>query len=237
MKLSQYLDGMRAASTADELDAAISAPYRHSYLGRTWATICRVRRERATAICQGHPDGRFVPLATGRTLMLCGESFNLRTYKNSLGQPHSPESWAKTVLKANGMSQRAAARIWGTGSYPHRALALVAAARAGELTDPVMNTPVFCDGHGPVNISTEENDADDLDRRATMPCACGGTLFDWGCGFSDDFTFVKWHCNKCPKVATEFVTPERFREIRQPACPTIEAASKETDQGTIDACS
>ena len=50
MKLSDYLEGMRAATSADELEAAIQAPFEHSYRGRTWSQICKVRVEAGNRI-------------------------------------------------------------------------------------------------------------------------------------------------------------------------------------------
>jgi len=224
MNLRQYLDGIHAATTADELEAALQAPFRHPFHGRTWSAICKARIERGAAICAVHPNGRFVPRMDGRSLSVCGETYRVGRGYNSTGARyvwHSAGEFAKAVLKRNGLSSRAATRIWGCwGSYPHRCLALIDAATNGELADPKLNTLILSHmGTGPVKISVESNDADELDRRATLPCECGGTLFDWGAGFNDDFTFVNWHCNHCSRVFTEYVTADRFSAIRRPRVP------------------
>lgn len=212
---------MRSATTAEELETAIQAPYKHSYHGRIWATICKVRIEVGNAICAAHPNGKFVPRMIGRKLTVAGETHGVSRGRNSTGVRyawHSAEVFAKSTLKEHGFTTRAAARILDSWSdYPHRCLQVVEKALAGGYQDPVMNTLIYAGkGHGPVNITVEENNADSISKRATLACKCGGTLFDWGCGFNDDFTHVSWHCNQCADVFTEFVTPERFRQIRQP---------------------
>lgn len=221
MKLSEYLGGMRRATTAAELESAIQVPYKHAFHGRTWSTISRVRIEVGNAICAAHPHGKFVPHMIGNKLSVIGEAYGVGRGGNSTGVRyawHSAGEFAKSVLKRNGFSTRAASRIWDSWrDYPHRCLTVVEAALAGEYADPIMNTLIFSyTGTGPVKITSEQNDADEIDKRATLPCKCGGTLFDWGCGYSDDFTFVNWHCNHCADVFTEYVTPERFSTIRQP---------------------
>ena len=221
MKLSQYLDGMRAATTVVELDAAIKAPFNHSYYGRTWSVICKTRIERGSSICEAHPNGRFVPRMIGRSLTVCGETYRIGRGGNSTGSRymwHGAEKFAKGALQRNGFSMRAASRIWECwGDYPHRCLDIIDCGLKGGLADPPLNQLIFCGaGHGPVNITDESNAADGVVQRATLPCKCGGTLFDWGAGFSDGFTFVKWHCNRCSDVYSEYVTPERFTEIRRP---------------------
>lgn len=224
MKLTQYLEGLRKSATATELEAAIHAPFKHSFHGRTWSTICKTRIECGVAICEAHPNGRFVPRMKGRALTVCGETYGVGRGQNSTGRRyawHSAGSFAKAMLKREGFSTRAAARIWDCWSdYPHRCLSLVDEALAGELADPPLNELILAyTGGGPVNMTVEFNDADELDRRATLPCKCGGTLFDWGGGYSDDLTFVNWHCNHCSDVYTEYVTPDRFAEIRRPFAP------------------
>lgn len=222
MKLSEYLDGLRAARKVSELEIAIRAPFKHSYHGRTWTAICKVRMERARAIIVEHAHRQFVPRIDGRSVTVCGETYGMGRGMNSTGVRyvwHSAGQFAKDVLRRNGFSQRAASRIWSeaSGDYPHRCLELIDEALAGKLADPPLNKLIFSYvGCGPINYSVAANDADKSDRRAARPCGCGGTRFDWGSGFSDDFTFVTWHCNKCRRVYTEYVTPERFREIRQP---------------------
>ncbi len=224
IKLSEYLCGLRQATTVNELEDAIQAPFKHSFHGRTWAAICKVRIEAGNAICANHPNGKFVPRMIGKKLVVAGESYGVGRGGNSTGIRytwHSAGDFAKSVLKQNGFTTRAASRIWDSwAQYPHRCLSVVEEALAGGYPDPVMNTLIFSHtGCGPVNISVEQNDADKFDKRATLACKCSGTLFDWGGGFSDDFTFINWRCNRCADVFTEYVTPERMREIRQPRLP------------------
>lgn len=221
LNLSNYLDGLRAAKTASELDLAIRAPFKHSYTGPTWATICKVTMECGFAICDAHLNGRFVPRLDGGILTICGEYYRVGRGRNSTGIRyawHAAGAFAKDVLQRNGFSRRAASRIWDTwDGYPHRCLAIINDALNGQLRDPPVNRLVFSHiGTGPIRMTDAANDADEADRRATRPCGCGGTRFDWGSGFSDGFTFVNWHCNKCHRVYVEYVTPERFAEIRQP---------------------
>lgn len=223
MKLTEYLDGLRAARTASELDDAIRVPFKHLYHGRTWTTICKVRMERARAIIDEHAHRPFVPRIQGRTVTVCGETYGTGKGMNSTGVRyvwHSAGQFAKDVLRRNGFSQRAASRIWSaaSGDYPHRCLAIIDEALAGKLADPPMNKLIFSHmGHGPIKYTVAANDADDLDRRASRPCGCGGTRFDWGCGDSDGFTFINWHCNKCRRVYIEYVSPERLCDLRQQA--------------------
>jgi hypothetical protein len=225
MTLNEYLDGMVAASIVAELEAAIRAPFKHTYRGRSWARICRVARERGVALCDAHPAGQYVPRLNGKVLTVCSESYRVGRGYNSTGLRyvwHAAGEFAKGVLRRNGLSTRAASRIWdGCLDYPHRCLAIVEDALNGKCTDPPLNTLIFCDtGTGPINLTVAANNADLHDRRATRPCRCGGTLFDWGAGFSDDFSFVSWHCNKCPDIYTEYVTEERFLEIRARESPS-----------------
>ncbi len=221
MKLSDYLSGMRAATTAEDLEGAIRAPYKHSFSGRSWATISRVRVEKGIEICAAHRLSRFVPRIEGNKLIVCGESYKIGRGHNSTGVRyvwHYAEQFVRDVLTRNGLSQRGVTEIWGwIGSYPHRCLAAVEKALAGEFPDPPMNTLIYSyTGHAPVNITVESNDSDTIDKRATRACACGGTLFDWGSGWENPFCFISWHCNACPKVFNEYVTSERLFEIRNP---------------------
>lgn len=222
MTLAQYLEGLRQAGTAAELERAIHAPFVHPYRGRTWAAICKVRIERGKAICQAHPNGRFIPRVEGRVLSVCGESCGVVGHAHcSTGARfywHSAGTLAKSIMKRHGLSSRAAARIWSEwNEYPHRCLAIVEAALNGQLNDPPFDTLILSYRvSSPVNITVEANAADHVDHRATMPCVCGGTLFDWGGGFGDDLTFVHWHCNTCTRVFTEYVTQARLERIRQP---------------------
>lgn len=218
--LAAYLDGMRGAATAAELEAAIQVPFAHTYRGPKWSKICAVRIQRGVEICDQHPLGRFVPrLGKRHALTVCGETYRVGYGQNSTGVRycwHYAETFAIGVLIANGLSRRAAHRVWDCwNDYPHRCLSILDDAAARKIPDPPLGTLILAyDTGNPINYSVEKNDADKWDRRATRPCECGGTLFDWGSGFSCGFTFVSWHCCKCPRVFTEYVTKGRFREIR-----------------------
>lgn len=226
MKLTKYLDGMRAATTAEELEAALQADFKHSYRGRTWSQICKVREEVGLAICAAHPNGRFVPMwGPGRKMTMFGETYRVGRGGNSTGVRYAwryAGEWAMGLMRQNGLPVRASHRVWANwGQYPHRCLSTIAAALAEKIPDPVMNTliPHQLYGHErPINYSVEQNAADKSDRRASMPCpACGaGTIFDWGAGWSEGFDSISWHCNACPTSFTEYVTKDRMREIRQP---------------------
>jgi hypothetical protein len=223
MKLSEYLDGMRAATTPEELQAAIMADFKHNFLGPTWSKICKVRIEAGKKIVDAHPHGRFVPkLGPGRKLNVCGETCSVGRGHNSTGVRyvwHSAGEWAQDVMRRNGMSKKAAHRIWSEWSdYPHRCLKTIEEALAGKIPDPVFFVlrPHGITTGGPLNYSVAQNDADDGDHRATRPCPCGkGTLFDWGGGWSEGFDFVNWHCDACPEVYTEYMTREAFYQMRQ----------------------
>jgi hypothetical protein len=121
----------------------------------------------------------------------------------------------------NGIGQRAAHRIWSEwNDYPHRCLTTIDDFFAGKIPDPELNILIRHQRteHGrPINYSIERNDADECDRRATRPCACGGTLFDWGAGDSEGYEFVTWRCNACPDVFTEYMTHAQLYELRQQA--------------------
>ena len=158
MNLSEYLGGIRAASTASSLEAAIQAPFRHLCHGRTWARICREQRERGVAICDAHPAGRFVPRIAGNALMVCDECYRVGRGYNSTGLRyvwHDAGAFVKAVLRRNGLSTRAASRIWDCWmDYPHRRLTIVEDALNGKLNDPPLNTLLFCDvGSGPINLT------------------------------------------------------------------------------------
>ena len=225
IRLTDYLDGMRAATTADELEAAIRAPFKHSFHGRTWSAICKVRVDAGNRIVAAHPNGRFVPrFDARRRLAVCGEEYKVGRGQNSTGVRyvwHSAGDWTKRVLMGNGLSARASHRIWEEWSnYPHRCLSTIESALAGKIPDPELNVlhRHARTGHGrPINYTVEQNDADEFDRRTTSPCECGGTLFDWGGGYSEGFAFVNWHCNTCPDVFTEYMTDARFHEVRSRA--------------------
>ncbi len=219
MKLADYLNGMRAATTAEALDAAIQAPYKRSFQGRSWATICKVRIEKGLEICAAHELSRFVPRIEGNMLIVCGERYKVGRGGNAAGVRYAwfhAEQFAREVLTRNGISQRGVSEIWGwVGSYPHRCLELVRKALAGEFPDPPMNTLIYSfTSHAPVKMTVEDNNLDTIDKRATRVCECGGTLFDWGSGWDNPFNFISWHCNACPKVFTEYMTHEKLFEIR-----------------------
>ena len=129
----------------------------------------------------------------------------------------SAGDWAKARLREQGFGVRAAHRMWESGwnDYPHRCIALVDRILAGEVPDPTLNVLIGHRGHSPIRYTIEANNADEHDWRANQPCACGGTLFDWGGGHSEGFEFVNWHCNKCPDVFTEYMTREQFYSLRQ----------------------
>lgn len=225
MILREYLDGMRAATTAAELEAAIQAPFKHPFCGRTWTTICKVRIEAGQRICAAHPHGHLVPrLGERRRLTVCGETYRVGYGGNGTGERyvrHAAGEWAKGLLVRAGLSQQAAHAIWDEWSdYPHRCLDTIEAALAGKLPDPELNVLIRhrVNGGHPIRLTVEQNEADKLDRRASRPCPCGGTLFDWGGGHSAGFEFINWHCNACPDVFTEYMTWERFAELRQPRC-------------------
>lgn len=222
MKLSEYLDGMRSATTADELEAAIQAPYKHSFRGRTWSQICRVRIETGKRIVAAHPLGKYVPqFGPHRLLTVCGETYKVGRGQNSTGVRYAWEYariWARSVLKQQGFSTRVAHRICDNdwSDYPHRSLNTVADALAGKFPDPELNVlHRYRSSAGPIKYSIERNNADRWDYRANRPCECGGTLFDWGGGHSEGFEFINWHCNACPDVFTEYMTREQFYELRR----------------------
>ncbi len=224
MTLSEYLDGMRSATTAAELETAIQASYKHRCIGRTWTQISRVRIEAGNRICAAHPNGQFVPhYNSRRELTLCGQTYRVGRGQNSTGirySWHAAETWAKNILHTHGFSKRAAYRIWDRWTdYPHRCLAIVDAALAGEIPDPVMNAliPDQNPSGNPLRYSIEQNDADIHDRRATRPCGCGGTLFDWGAGTGEGFDCISWRCNACSNAFTEYMTREQLYALREAA--------------------
>lgn len=234
MKLSDYLNGMRASTTAEELEAAIQANFKHSFRGRTWSQICKVRETCGDAICRAHPNGRYVPyFGAGRKLTVCEEVYRVGRGGNSTGVRYAwydAKMWAVDVLKRNGLSQRAAHSIWDNwSSYPHRCLTTVEEALAGGLSDPQLDTLIQherTDYGKPINYTVERNEADEWDYRASLPCSCGGTLFDWGAGHSDGFDFINWHCNACPDVFTEYLSPGRILEIRNVRRAALKQESK-----------
>lgn len=209
MKLIDYLAAIRSANSIMGLEQAIQAPYVHNFTGRTWARICKVRDQRAVELCREHPLGKYVPIMTKSRITVCDETF-ARSYVAG--------ERVVALLQESGFSKRAANRILGScGSYQHRTIAIIEEALSGRIPDPELNVLKFTGmGSGPVQITVEENESDPIDSRATMPCECSGTLFDWGGGYSEGFSFINWRCNCCARTYTEYTSPERFRAIRQP---------------------
>jgi len=219
-----YLAGLRAATTVDELEVAIRAPFDHPYRGAKWSRICAARIEAGLAIVERSPLSWFVPRhGANRRLTLCGQTYRVGRGQNSTGVRyawHAAGVWARGLLRNEGFSVRASHRIWdgGWNDYPHRTLAIVDAALSGRILDPVLNVlrrHQRTAGAGPINYSIETNDADKFDRRASRPCDCGGTLFDWGSGWSEGFDYINWHCNACPDVFTEYMSRDAFYALRQ----------------------
>ena len=234
-KVVDYLAGLEAATTVEELEAAIQAPFRHQYQGRTWNRISEVRIRKCLEFVDNHPHGHFVPRYGGgrrRILSVCGEDYKVGRGQNSAGVRycwHYASNWAKEVLMKNGFSKRAAYRLWDSSwaDYPHRSLEIIDSALEGRISDPQLNVLIRHDRNGygdPIRYTVEQNDADKYDRRATKPCACGGTLFDWGASFSEGFDFVNWHCNGCPNVFTEYLRPGELYALRN--SPDSAEASK-----------
>jgi hypothetical protein len=222
--LAAYLDGMKAATTASDLEAAIQVPFKHSYRGRTWSQISKARIEAGLAIVDKSPLARYIPrYGAGRRLEVCGETYRVGRGGNSTGVRycwHYAGAWAMDMLRREGFSIRASHRLWdgGWNDYPHRSLKVVEAALAGLYPDPELNVLRRHErtAHGqPINYSIEKNDADRFDRRASRPCPCGGTLFDWGAGHSDGFDYINWHCIACPDVFTEYMTQKDLYALRQ----------------------
>lgn len=224
MKLTEYLDGMREASTADELEAAIRAPFEHSYQGRTWARIRKVVLEAGVRICDAHPNGHFVPrYGPKRHLTVCGESYRVGKGGNSTGVRYAwtnAEHWATGVLRANGFGKRAAHEVWEWAlSYPHRALQKVEAALAGELPDPTFDVLIDTTSSFGTGESVRVNRDTEADGRAHRSCPCGGCegwLWDWGAGHNGYANFINWRCDSCPRTFTEYLSDGRLYEIRNP---------------------
>lgn len=224
IKLQDYLAGIEAATTAEALEDALQAPYKHSFHGPTWTRICKARIAAGERIVDAHPDGRYVPrFGARRVLSVCGEIYRVGHGGNSTGVRyawHSAKTFAVDVLMRNGLSRVGAYRVWdGFADYPHRCLATVRKALAGEYPDPELNVLKlsYVDGF-PIRYTVEQNDACDFDYRANMPCPhCStGTIFDWGGGYgAGDFPLVNWHCNACGAVYVEYMTNERFKDVRQ----------------------
>lgn len=154
MKLAEYLDGLRSATTAEELEQALQADFKHVYHGRTWSRICNVRIEAGNRIVAAHPHGFYIPrFGERRQLTVCGDSYKVGRGYNSTGGRYSwhyAGEWAKEVLIHNGFSKRAANRLWDSNwwEYPHRALKTVAAALAAETPDPELNALIKQERNG-----------------------------------------------------------------------------------------
>lgn len=228
MKLQQYLDGIRAATTAEALEQALQAPYKHPFHGPTWSRICNARIAAGQKIVDAHPHGRYVPrFGDRRALTVCGEVYKVGRGGNSTGVRYawaSAKTFAVDVLVRNGFSRVAAHRVWDCFSdYPHRCLETVGRALKGGYPDPELNVlKLGYIGERSIQYTVEQNDACDYDYRANMPCPhCqAGTIFDWGGGFgAGDFPFVNWHCNGCGAVYTEYMTMDRFSAVRQAKSP------------------
>lgn len=222
MTLTEFLDGMRQASTADDLERAIQAPHDHPFQGRIWSRICKVRIEAGERICDADPNGRFVPrFGPRRRLTVCGEEYRVATGGNSTGVRYAwtyAEEWATRVLRENGFSKRAAHMVWGCAfDYPHRALGVVKEALAGKLPDPTFDELFFQHESGsgkPIRV----NRRTEAKTRSHRPCECGdGWLWDWGCGWNGYAYFVNWRCDRCPRVFGEYVTDLRHRNQEKAA--------------------
>lgn len=240
MELDDYLAGMRAATTADELEAALLAPYEHPYAGPIWNAICKTRVEEGLRLIATHPHGHLVPRLSDAAVTVANEPLTLGSGFLAQNQPlDSPEvrQFVKGALARQGLSSRAAHRIAQAWSeYPHRCLAILESALKGELDDPPMNKPFLSHlGRGPVSLTVADNDADQVHRRATMPCQCHGTLFEWGQQEDDGIAVVNWRCNRCDRVFVEYVTPDRMTAIQESARRPLEQALSPAKDGTIEA--
>lgn len=213
--LSEYLDGIRAATTAEALEAAIGADFRHRYQGRTWSRICSVRKEAGRRICDAHEHGRFVPaIGPRRCLTVCGETYGVGYGQNSTGERYVwtyAEEWAVKVLMRNSLGRQCSHAVWDWClSYPHRALQCVVDGLAGRMPDPPLDRMILARRSGqPVKMPAYERDA-----CANRPCRCGGTRWDWGCGHSGGIDYINWRCDGCPRVYIEHLSPGRLYAIR-----------------------
>lgn len=213
---------MQSASTAAELESAIQQGGRdgqfvHSYRGQIWNRICKLRVEAGKRICVADPNGRFVPQIGARhVLTVCEDTYKVGYGQNSTGVRycwHYAMEWTYGVLIKNGLTRRAAYEIYDCAfDYPHRSLAIVYKALAGELPDPRFNRlrPRNYSGGSPVKMDRRKPDG-----RAHRSCRCDeGWLWDWGGGWNGYANFINWRCDRCPLVCTEYVTTERLYEIR-----------------------
>jgi hypothetical protein len=234
MTINEYIASFEAAQTADQLEAAIQAWSDHPWHGPRWRKICQARIAAGERICRAHENGFYVPMiGPRRKLEVCGETRGVGYGQNGAGERYvwtNARQWAVAVLKKNGISQRAAHQIWDrVGNYPHRALAVVAAARAGKIRDPrfgYLYRHKRTEGAKPIRYSLEQNNRDKYDWRAHRPCpTCKtGILFDWGAGHSEGFNFINWHCNGCPDVFTQYLREGQLPRLRaRPTCEAIAA--------------
>lgn len=176
--------------------------------------IFAAMKARGRELCAAHPRGDLVPrFGPRRQLQVCGESYRVGRGQNGAGVRYVwayAEQWARALMEERGLSIMASKLVWERWSqYPHRALQCVEQFDAGQHRDPVMNTLIRCeDGTGPIRCEIGE------DGRAHRPCECGGTLFGWGCGWSDRIIPISWRCNRCPAEYVEYVDNARLYEIR-----------------------
>lgn len=220
--LEPYLNGMRAATTADELEAALQKDQfwsRYGHGSRGMRMIETVRIEEGRRIRDAHPMGHLVPRMSGRnTLSVAGRTTRIARGGNSAGVRYAwthVQLWAIEVMVEEGLSLKAAHAVWEWwGRYPHRAVRSLDEFLAGGLRDPELNVLIRHEpmaGRSPIRYSHEENESG---GRASRPCPCGGTLFDWGCGHSSGLEFVEWRCIACPDVFTEYMTKEELYALR-----------------------
>jgi len=227
-----YAAAFAACTTAEELEHAIQNGPKHPFHGAPWRRISDARIEAGRRICAAHPHGFYIPLVgERRKLTVCGETYRVGYGQNGAGERwvwNGAQSWARTLQMQNGLSRRATYDIWDAAPhYPHRALEIVAAALAGKIKDPRLG---YLYRHErtkyatPIKYSVEANERSH-NKRATRPCpTCGGTLFDWGAGFSRGFDSMNWHCNACPDAFTEYMSREKLYRLRNPRRPTAIAA-------------
>lgn len=222
MTLTEFLDGMRRAATADELEAAIQAPFKHPFHGRTWSRICKVRVEAGERICAADPNGRFVPrFGPRRRLTVCGQTYRIANGGNSTGVRYAwsyAEDWARDILVAEGFTKRAFHSIWDSAfDYPHRSLRVVEEALNGKLPDPELNELRLRDSGRSDGRPVRVNREIEAERRSHRPCECGdgGWLWDWGAGWSGYAYHVSWHCDRCPKVFGEWVADLCHRRTKE----------------------
>jgi hypothetical protein len=215
--LAEYLEGVQAAETAADLEVAIRAPFKHAYHGPTWSRIQAATTAQGLAICDAHPDGRFVPrFGKHRMLMVCGEAFKVGRGQNSTGVRycwHYATEFAREVLLRNGLTQTAARDVLGQWSdYPHRCLSTIEKWRAGKLQDPPLDRLILWHtSSGPVRVNRREEEK----HRAWRPCGCGGRRWDWGSGWNGWCSFITWYCDRCTRVYGEYLSDGRLMQIRQ----------------------